>query len=101
MTSLVIASARRVFCCSDLPGQSFTTTCGMLVSSHSSLVLLVGDLFHPINSLSVDALLNGNVCHGCCCGCTMPVLFARRKPDHITRMYLFDRSSFTLHPAAT
>src|SRR5882757_9362619 len=33
VTSLVIALARRVFCCSDFPGQSFTMTCGMAGSS--------------------------------------------------------------------
>src|SRR6266487_1501247 len=32
MTSLAISSARRVFCCSDLPGHNFTITCGIVVS---------------------------------------------------------------------
>src|SRR5262245_23931300 len=30
MTSLAMASARRFFCCSDLPRQSFTITCGIV-----------------------------------------------------------------------
>src|SRR6516225_11721051 len=33
ITSLVIASARRVFCCSDLPGHNFTITWGIVLSS--------------------------------------------------------------------
>src|SRR5208283_1035318 len=32
ITSLVIASARRVFCCSDFPGHNFTITWGMVPS---------------------------------------------------------------------
>src|SRR5215471_7486935 len=70
MTSLVIASASRVFCCSVFPGQSFTMTCGMFHSSDcpgdrrgSFLRLLVADLLHPLDHFAVLLLLNGNVGH--------------------------------------
>src|SRR6516162_5605418 len=33
ITSFVVASARRVFCCSDLPGHNFTITWGIVLSS--------------------------------------------------------------------
>src|SRR5215467_4941306 len=42
-------------------------------------VLLLGYVFHPVHNLSVEALLNGNVSHGCAwCG-AMPMFFARRE----------------------
>ena len=29
----------------------------------------------------------------------MPMFLARRKPDHVTRPYFFNRTAFALHPA--
>src|SRR5215218_9151162 len=43
-------------------------------------VLLVADLFHPVDILAVQRFLNGNVCHR---RCSVPMLQAGRKPDHV------------------
>src|SRR5262245_29552269 len=42
-------------------------------------------MLHPIDDLAIQRLLNGDVCHCCCGRSSMPMLFAGRKPDHITR----------------
>src|SRR5919197_1323236 len=36
MTSLTMASASRIFCCSDVPGQSLTMPCGMMLSLNAA-----------------------------------------------------------------
>ena len=63
-------------------------------------VLLVCDLFHPIDNLAVELpLLDGDVRHGRGCRGAMPVLLVRREPDHIAGMNLLHRSAFALSPA--
>jgi hypothetical protein len=66
----------------------------------SSAVLVVADLFQPLDDLPVELFLNGGVRH--CRGwrSTMPMFFARREPDHISRMNLFNRTTLALHPTA-
>src|SRR5437764_13932340 len=96
MTSSVIACASRRFCCSDLPGHSFTMTCGMVSPSS---VLLVRDVFEPVDRLAVELLLDGDVRHRRGRGRAVPVLFARRKPHDITRANLFNRSAPALDAA--
>src|SRR5437667_11574607 len=59
----------------------------------SAVVLLVGDLLHPVDGLAVEPLLNGDVCHGRGRGGAMPMLLARREPDHVTGANLLDRAS--------
>ena len=66
----------------------------------SSLVLLVTDLFHPVDNLAVELFLNGDVRHGRGWRGPMPVLLAGREPDHITGPDLFDRSAFALDASA-
>jgi hypothetical protein len=68
----------------------------------SALVLVVADLFHPIDVLAAELFLNGDMAHGCrCCG-AVPVLFAGRKPNDIAGPNFFDRAALTLHlPAAS
>ena len=63
-------------------------------------VLPVTDLFHPIDNLAVELFLNGDVRHGRRRRGAVPVLFAGREPDHITRPDLLDRAAFALGPAA-
>jgi hypothetical protein len=63
-------------------------------------VLFVSDLFHPIDDLAVELVLNRNMHHGSSRRSPVPVLLAGREPDHIARADLFDRSAFTLGPAA-
>ena len=66
----------------------------------SALVLVVADLFHPLDELPVELFLDGDVRH--CRGrrSTMPMFFARREPDHISGMDLFNRTALALHPTA-
>src|SRR3954447_16230722 len=96
MTSSVIACASRRFCCSDLPGHSFTITCGM---ASSSSVLLVGDVFEPVDSLAIELLLDGDVRHRRGRRRTVPVFFTRRKPHDVTRANLFNGATPALDAA--
>src|SRR6476661_7002176 len=64
-------------------------------------VLLVTDLFHPIDYFPVLLFLNRNVRHGSGRGGTMPVLFAGRDPNDVSRPYLLDRPAVTLRSAAS
>ena len=63
-------------------------------------VLCVGDVFHPVDRLSVQALLDGDVCHAGRRCCSVPVLFTGREPDHIAGANLLDGSTLSLHPPA-
>src|SRR5258708_67395 len=112
MTLSVISSASRVFCCSDLPGHSFTTTCGIVlllplllcVNCFLSLrkpVLLVRDLFQPVHRSAVQLLLKRDVRHGCGWRCTMPVLDASRNPNDVSLANHLNRAAPLLNPADT
>src|SRR2546421_12445772 len=96
MTSSVIACARPRFCCSDLPGHSFTITCGM---ASPSSVLFVCDMFEPVDRLAIELLLNGDVRHRRGGRRAMPVLFAGGKPHDVTGANLFNRSAPALGAA--
>src|SRR5258708_4854575 len=48
-------------------------------------VLLVAGLFHPVDHLAIDMLLDRDMGHGRRRRRTMPVLHARRKPDDVAR----------------
>src|SRR6185503_6298554 len=90
MTSSVIAFARRRFCCSDLPGHSFTMTCGIVSPSS---VLFVGDVFEPIDGFPIQLFLHGDVRHRRRRRRAVPVFFVRRKPDDVPRSNLFNGSA--------
>src|SRR3954451_611280 len=62
-------------------------------------VLVVTHLFHPVDNLTVEVFLNGDVCHGRSWCAPVPVLLAGREPDHVTRPDFLDRSAPTLRPA--
>jgi hypothetical protein len=47
--------------------------------------LFVADLFQPVDGLAVELFLNGDVGHGRGGRGAMPVLLARRDPDHVAR----------------
>ena len=66
----------------------------------SGLVLLVADLFHPVDNLAVEFFLNGDVGHGRGGRGPMPVLLAGREPDHVTRTDFLNRAAPSLRPAA-
>ena len=68
----------------------------------SPAILLVTDLFHPVDNLAVELFLNGDVRHhGRGRRGPMPVLLAGREPDHVTRPNFLNRASPALDPAAT
>jgi hypothetical protein len=67
----------------------------------SPAVLVVADLFHPVDDLTVELFLNGDMRHGRGRRSTMPMLLARQEPDHIAGMDLFNRTALALHPTAT
>src|SRR5580698_378080 len=64
------------------------------------MVFFVADLFHPVDNFTVELFLNGDVCHGSGGRGPMPVLLARREPDHVTWPDFLHRSAFALCPAA-
>jgi hypothetical protein len=64
-------------------------------------VLLVADLFHPVDDLTVELFGDGDVAHRGRRRRAMPVLFAGRKPDNVTGADFLDRAALALHPAAT
>src|SRR5439155_2475900 len=59
--------------------------------THSSLaVLFVADFFHPLHDLAVECFLNRDVRHRGGRRSPMPMLQARREPDHIAGTNLLD-----------
>src|SRR3954469_20117584 len=54
-----------------------------LFMTGSPLVLLVGDVLHPLDHLAVEPLLDGDVGHRRGGRRPVPVLLARREPDHV------------------
>ena len=63
-------------------------------------VLLVGDLFHPVDGLAVKPFLNSDMGHAGSGSGAVPMLLSRREPDHVAGMDLFDGASFVLRPSA-
>jgi hypothetical protein len=67
----------------------------------SFVVLLVGDVRHPLDQLAVERLLDGDVRHGRGWRGAVPVLLAGPEPDHVAGMDRFDWAAFPLDsPAA-
>ena len=64
------------------------------------MVPLVADMFHPFDNVTVQLFLNRDVRHGRRRCRSVPVLLARREPDHITWPYLLHWPVFALDPAA-
>src|SRR2546427_12487925 len=77
-----------------------TTFPSKLLLIAKPLVLLVGDLLHPVDTLAVELLLDGDMRHRRGRRCAMPMLFARRAPDHIAGPDDLDRAAPALHEAA-
>jgi hypothetical protein len=63
-------------------------------------VLLVGDMFQPVDGLAVKSFLNGDVGHGGVGSGAVPMLLSGREPDYVAGMNLFDGTSFMLRPSA-
>jgi hypothetical protein len=62
--------------------------------------LVFTNFFHPVNGLTIELLLDGNMSHSGCGSGPMPLLFTRRKPDYISRPNFLDRFAIALNPAA-
>ena len=60
-------------------------------------VLLVAHLLHPVDRLSVERLLDGDVHHRRGRRRAVPVLLPGREPHHVSRADLLDRTAFALH----
>ena len=54
-------------------------------------MLLVADLFHPVNGFAVELFLNGDVRQGRGGRGTVPMFLAGRKPDRVARPDSFNR----------
>ena len=67
----------------------------------SLAVLFVAHVFQPIDDLAVELFLDGDMRHGRGRRGTVPVLLARREPDHVAGMDFLDRAALPLDPAAT
>src|SRR5580658_2606750 len=72
-----------------------------LFGHHSGPVLFVCDLFHPVDNLALELFLNGDMRHGGGRRPSVPMLLARREPDHIAWPDLLDRPAPALRPTAT
>src|SRR5436305_151666 len=77
------------------------TYSGPAASQTSLLILIVGDLLHPINVLSVDGFLDGDVRHGRTRRSPVPMLEPRRKPHHVAGVDFFNGTALALHPSKT
>lgn len=65
-----------------------------------TFILIVCDLFHPVDYFAVFFFLDSDVGHGgFWCG-AVPMLFAGSEPDYVTGMNLLDGTAFALGPAA-
>src|SRR5207302_2170612 len=65
----------------------------------TSPILFVADLFHPVDRLAVQRLLNGDMSHRGCRRSAVPMFLARRKPDHIAWPNFLDWTAPALSPA--
>ena len=63
-------------------------------------VVLVGNFLQPIDRFPIESFLNGNMCHRCGRGRTVPMLFARWKPNDISGANFFNWAACALRPSA-
>src|SRR5580698_757714 len=89
---LVLASS-----CLDPPHFATSSRRNVLTTA---LVLLVGDLLEPLDSLTVERLLNRDVCHRGRRRRAMPVFLVRPDRDDVARADLLDGAAPPLVPAA-
>jgi hypothetical protein len=67
-------------------------------TAYESAILFICDVLHPLDRLSVEGLLNGDVGHGCRGRPAVPVLFSGREPDHIAWADFLDGAALSLRP---
>jgi hypothetical protein len=80
---------------------AFLSISGYLKGVSLPVVLVVADFLHPLDDLTVELFLNGDMGHSHGWRSTMPVLLTRRKPNHIAGMDLLDGNAFMLCSTAT
>jgi hypothetical protein len=68
-------------------------------SRPSFSILLVADLFHPVDILAVERFRDRDMGHRDSRCRAVPVLLAWRKPDDIAGADFFDGSTLALRPA--
>src|SRR4051812_12772425 len=81
----------------NLPRISY---CRTIPATESGAILLIADLLHPLHRLPLQLLLNGNMRHRRRGGRAVPVLLARREPDHVAGPDFLARPALALRPAA-
>jgi len=64
-------------------------------------VLVVADLFHPVDNFPVESLLNRDVRHRHSRACAVPMLLSRLEPDDIAGPDFFDQAGPSLDQANT
>ena len=74
---------------------------GPVQGGQSLVVLFVAYVLQPIDDLAVELFLDGGMRHGRGRSGTVPMLLARREPDHVAGMDFLDRAALPLDPAAT
>src|ERR1700690_1149209 len=77
------------------------TTLKSSASARTCEIDSVGDVLHPVDGLSVERLLNGDVGHRRGRGRTMPMPVVRRAPYDVACMDFDDRLTLALRPAAS
>ena len=60
--------------------------------------MVVADVLHPVDNFAVERFLNGDMRHGDCWTCTMPVFLSGLEPDDVARPDFFDRAAPPLDP---
>ncbi len=68
----------------------------MLLFGRLRGVFLVGNFFHPIDGFAVEQLCDGDMGHGGGGSGSVPMFFAGWKPDDISGLNGFNRSTFAL-----
>ena len=82
----------------DAPqGRGYSARCVRGVCS--ALVLLVGHLLQPLHDLAVERFLNRDMRHRGRRGGAVPMLLARREPDHVAGMNLLDAGRLRAAPS--
>src|SRR5881275_1888951 len=64
-------------------------------------VLVITDLFHPIDVLAVECFGDRDMRHRGNRSGAVPMLLARRKPDDVARPHFLDRCALALNPPET
>ena len=73
---------------------------GSLSGRRPAAVLSVADFLQPVDGLAIERLLDRDVSHRRGGRRAVPVFFTRRKPDHVARTNLLNRTALALRSTA-